>query len=228
MDTEDELPPSFVPLWALLRGHGHLWHRTTLPALEGIFREKAILPNRGEFPNTFCQSKVSYSRHLKAVSLFDFDTATEQRISEHRRKWMDVLVANMPRVDILIRIAREALDRNRLVLPDEVSGDDVRLNALCEKVRKMRMYLPGVEALHIGPIGVETFTGFILLSGEGQEYHCHEAAFNGEHEAIRAMSTTATEWTNDYERRTAERHARGEYTLAERLDQAIKKQEQNS
>jgi hypothetical protein len=140
---------TFSPLWARLRGHGQLWHRTSIVALERILRDGALVPNIGQLPNTFGQSQVSYSRHLGAVSLFDFDTADVPDIIEHEWKWGEVLATRLP-ATVLIRIMRDALDRTKLLLPTEISDGDRRLDPLPGDIRRMRMVIPAVEALHIG------------------------------------------------------------------------------
>jgi hypothetical protein len=218
----DEPSPDFLPLWGLLRGHGHLWHRTSLPSLECILREGAIIPNTGQFATTFPQSKISYSRGLGAVSLFDFDTSDEPYIFDHHWKWITVLAANLPPV-VLIRIRRHALDPAKLLLPADISRGDPRLDTLPDEVRRGQMVIPAVEALHIGSIPVSAFDGFILIAFKsGGGYHLHEVAERPD--ALRVLSDVGAQWTAARERLTEERHARGEYTLAEIIEASQKRE----
>jgi hypothetical protein len=211
--------PPFLPLWARLRGHGHLWHRTSLPSLENILRDSEIVPNMGQLQPTYGQSQVSYARHLSAVSLFDFDTADEPYIFEHEWKWGMVLTGQLP-AGVLIRIRREAVDRANLLLPTEISGGDHRLDTLPKEIRKMHMVIPAVEALHIGPISASAFSGFILTAfKEHGGYLWREVGSDAD--AFRILSEISAKWNANHERRTAKCHASGEYTLAEILEQAV-------
>jgi hypothetical protein len=224
MESTTALPDRrFLPLWSQLRGHGHLWHRTSLASLESILRDGQIVPNHGQFEPTFPQSKGSYAHHLSAVSLFDFDTADEPYIFEHEWKWGTVLTNRLP-AGVLVRIRREDLDRAKLLLPTEISQEDHRLDALPDDIRRMRMVIPAVEALHVGPISIAAFSGFILSAfGERDAYLWHEVPSGAD--AWRVLSEIAAEWQAEHDRRTAERHARGEYTFAELLEASLAKRE---
>lgn len=184
------------------------------------------MPNVGQLPYSYGQSKVSYSRHLSAVSLFDFDTADEAFVFDQEWKWGTVLFKSLPDIAVAIRIRRKALDPTKLLLPNEISKGDARLASLPDGIRKMGMCIPDVEALHLGPISVSTFTGFILIATEKGDYLWNEVVAAGA-EALGVLSTIGAGWISEYERRTAERHARGEYTLAEELEAAIRKAESN-
>jgi hypothetical protein len=221
-DDRLSMPPSadFLPLWTRLRGHGYLWHRTALPSLERILGDGKIVPNTGQLATTFGQSKVSYSRHLGAVSLFDFDTSDEQYIFEHEWKWGSVLTGYLP-AGVLIRIRSDALERANLLLPANVSGGDPRLDSLPDEIRRMHMVIPAVEALHIGPIPASAFSGFILTAfKDGGGYLLHEVASDAD--AFQILSEISAKWSAGHERLTAERHARGEYSLAELIEQSCR------
>jgi hypothetical protein len=183
-----------------------------LSALESIFRDGKIIPNIGHLPETHGQSKISYGRHLGAVSLFDFDTADEQYILEHELIWGTVLTGRLP-AGVLIRIRREALDRTRLLLPTEIPGGEYRLEILPDGIKRTRIIIPAVEALHIGPIPASAFSGSILTAKEDGEYLWQEVALDTN--AFRVLSDISAKWNADHERRTAERHARGEHTWGE-------------
>jgi hypothetical protein len=212
MESPVALSPGFRQLWDRLRGHGHLWHRTPIPSFERILHDQKIVPNIGQLPVTFGQSKVSYAWHLNAVSLFDFDTADE-RVIFGRCEWESVLL-NASHAGVLIRIRRDALDRTKLLLPTEIAHGDSRLDPLRDDIRQGRMFLPEVEALHIGPISSSAFSGFILVaSAPTGGYLHHEAEVTAG--VFRLLSEINAGWNTEHERRTAQRHARGEYTLEE-------------
>jgi hypothetical protein len=142
-------------LWSLLRGHGYLWHRTSLAALSGILTDQEIIPNTGQFPTTTGQSEVGYARRMGGVSLFDFDTASEQDFLDHRYDYC--------RGDVLIRIRRAALDSAKLLSPS-------RLRTLPDEIRVGGIYVPYIEALHIGPIPETAFDSFVLAPINGGEH----------------------------------------------------------
>jgi hypothetical protein len=134
-----------------------------------------------------------------------------------------VLTNRLP-AGVLIRIQREGLDRAKLLLPTEISQGDCRLDALPDDIRRMRMVIPAVEALHIGPISIAVFGGFILTAfGERDAYLWHEVPSGGD--ALRVLSEIAAQWQAEHDRRTAERHARGEYTFAELLEASLANRE---
>src|SRR5262249_34947248 len=151
-----------------------------------------IVPNAGRFPVTHSQSAVSYSRHLGAISLFDFDTSDEKYIFEHEFKWQTVLTERLP-AGVLICISREALEPPKLLLPAEISRGDRRLDVLPDEIRRMRMCIPAVEALYLGPISTSKFNSFILTAfDDGGGYRLREVTFD--FDALHVLTTTATEW----------------------------------
>jgi len=194
--------PEFGPLWARLRGEGHLWHRTSLAAVDAILRDGEIVPNLGQFPNTFGQSSVSYGRHLRAVSIFDFDTENEADALTH--------VCDFPLVGVLICIRRAALDRTKLLLPSQIARGEHPIDTLPDRIKGARMFVPAVEALYLGPIPTSAFGGYIL-AGDGSRWHELEA----NEDVVPALSAIHAEWIADGERLAAARHARGDFTLDE-------------
>jgi hypothetical protein len=147
------------PLWSALRGHGYLWHRTSLTALRSILSDHEITPNTGQFPSTFRQSGNSHGRSMHAVSLFDFDTASERDVLDHRYDYCSG--------DVFIRIRREALDSTKLL-------SHSCFNALPDATRHERVYVPYLETLHIGPIPETAFDGLILAPINAGDYFWHE------------------------------------------------------
>jgi hypothetical protein len=167
---------------------------------------------------TYSQSKISYSRHLEAVSLFDFDTEDETRIFEHEWKWGTVLMKELP-AGVLICIRRTALDRSKLLLPAEISRGDQRIESLPDDIKRMRMVIPAVEALHIGPIPTAAFSAFILAAHDDRGgYLWHEVEASAD--ALHVLSGIDADWNAAQVRRTLERRARGEYTLTETVEAA--------
>lgn len=126
-----------------------------------------------------------------------------------------VLTTKLP-AGVLIRIRRDALDRTKLLLPPEILRGDQRLDPLPDDIRRKRMFIPAVEALHIGPISTSAFSGFILTASEEHEgYLWQEVGFDAD--TLRVLSEIGAKWNAVLE----QRHAREGYTLAEKLEAAI-------
>jgi hypothetical protein len=83
------------------------------------------------------------------------------------------------------------------------------------------MRIPDVEALHIGPIPASAFSGFIFTALEDHGGYLWQEV-GADADAFRALSEIYAKWNADCERRTAERHARGEYTLTEKIEASLK------
>jgi hypothetical protein len=200
-----------VQTWRLLRGKNALWHRTSLVALGAILQDGEIKPNTGGwFDREYGQSDISYARHIDGVSLLDLDSETEARIEEHVDKY--TLISSMP-PQVIIELSRNAVEPSRLLLPAVMTkGTDPRLEALPIEIRKARMYVPAVEAIHIGPIPTSTFRGFTLVArADAGERLWQSFPVT----AVDEMSATSKEWVEKSESARAARHARGDLTMAE-------------
>ena len=204
------IDPRFSQLWAALRGHGFLWHRTNLSSLESILCDQRIEPNVGQRTPTYGQSRVSYAWHLGAVSLFDFDTCSETDMFEHEWKWGTVLTKRVP-AGVLIGIRREALDHEKLINPSQVLSDDLRLDALPKDVRKGRMVIPAVEALHIGPISTETVDRYILSArSDDDDFLMYELGYSSD--LLDAFRTKSATWDAANARDTSENNSIWDFT----------------
>jgi hypothetical protein len=188
-----------LSLWGLLRGQGHLWHRTSIAALDGILRDHEITPNTGQFVATTSQSGASFARRMGAVSLFDFDAASEEDFMTHR---CDYWCGN-----IFIRICRGALDPAKLRRAENIWAEET----LPDEDKHKLVLIPHLEVLHIGPVQDSVFDGLILLSPN--EDCWHETTSNPA--GLSELSAMAARWNTQAERAKAERRAKGKYTLAE-------------
>lgn len=218
MDASHIYPKTAEPLWKRLRGRGRLWHRTSLDSLKSIIRAGQITPNSGQFATRFGQSAVSWSRHLGGVSLFDFDTSADDYIEEHQWKWDNVLTSGLP-AGAVIGIDRQKLDESELLSPAQLRDGDVRLERLPEEIRKMQMRIPAVEAIYLGPVSTSTIREIVLTATHdrgGYYWFEEQRGIN----AVEPLLQIAKSWQVEHDKRTAERHARGEYTLAETLEKA--------
>lgn len=197
--------------WRSLRGKNALWHRTSLVALGAILQDGEIRPNTdGRFDREYGQSDISYARHIDGVSLLDLDSETEARIEEHVDKY--TLISSMP-PQVIIELSRDTVEPSRLLLPAVMTkGTDSRLDALPIEIRKARMYLPAVEAIHIGPIPTRTFRSFTLVARADSGERLWQAFPVA---AVDEMYATSKEWVENSEAARAARHARGDLTMSE-------------
>jgi hypothetical protein len=198
-----------LSVWGLLRGHGCLWHRTSLAALDGILRDHEITPNTGQFEATTTQSKASYARHMRAVSLFDFDTASAADFETHRTDYW--------RGDVFVRIRRDALASTKLRRAEDISTEP-HLHTLSDEDKHKLVLIPYLEVLHIGPVPESAFDGFILISPSADFWHETTSDAAG----LKELLEIAGKWNAAAERELSERHARGEFTLAELVEASYK------
>lgn len=210
-------------LWARLRDRCWLWHSTSIGALDRILSDGAIHPNSGQLRDTFPEFKDSYARHLGAISLFDFATENETSIFEHEWKWRSVLFGGGRRLAALIRLKSCALDATKLLLSsDLIEGRDPRFDVLPDDIRRRRMWIPAVEAIHIGPIEVSAVDGFLLVGrGDLDVLRWHEP--RGLPNPVPEFLEVSARWEADRKRNIAERRARGEYSGLTELVEAAKR-----
>jgi hypothetical protein len=144
---------------------------------------------------------------MQAVSLFDFDEADEEYVSQQLGQ---VFTADLPIV-ALISIRRDTLNQEKMHLPD-ASRDPALI------------YVRRIEVLHIGPIPASAFNGFIMATTSSEDVRLSPEVRPGS-DAFSSLSQVSATWMAEYEQRKAERHARGEYDLAELI--AISKKLKN-
>jgi hypothetical protein len=199
-------------LYATLRQPGFLWHST--PALNAIdiIRSGEITPNRGQFAETFPQSRVSWSRRLGGVSLFDCDGVSDEEFEVHHTDYK--ILASVPG-RVLIKIERKALEPTNLITPRQfhASPPDPRLGGV-PVGRHMRV--PYLEAVHLGPVPARAFVGFCLTAYD-DDRNFLSREFEPGPELSETMQAVIGSWTDEFTRRKAERHARGEIRLEEVL-----------
>ena len=80
------------------------------------------------------------------------------------------------------------------------------------------MRIPYLEVLHTGSIPETAFEGFIFAAENAGGYCWHETTSDAA--GLRDLFEIATKRKAKEERKRAERHARGEYTLAEMVEAA--------
>jgi len=131
-----------------LRGAERLWHRGGVNALLSIVDAGAISPNDGSLPSLFpggSEGKLSYGRHIRAVHVFDFDTAELDVVLEYASKWSPFLT-DCGTLTVWYEIDRSRLDRHALVLPSDLPGGTVPTYYDAHDAPYKPMHIPGVEA----------------------------------------------------------------------------------
>jgi len=188
--------------WFRVRGQGQLWHRTSISSLEAILRSGAIAPNTGCFKENSVQSDTCYSRHMQAVSLFDFDTSSEANVAE--QAWGHLQIRGQ-HCSVLIGIRREALEPAKYQSPREASGGVYRLRESNVDRGEALTLIPDIEAIYCGPIPTAAFTGLFLTDGGGRFYEVPFGPY-----AVAVLLKKGAEWRDDDERLKSERHVHGQ------------------
>lgn len=193
-----------------LRGQGHLWHRTCLSSIDGILRDGRIFPV-GQIEPSCTQSQNSCARHLGAVSLYDFDTESESRVSEH--------IFSYKLTGVLIRIRRDVLDSASLLLPEQILKGKHPIDTVPPEIRAKWMVIPAVEAVHIGSLNASAFTGFLWHQYDDKGVPLwHEVELGDE--SLSALSAIETNWRANTKRDIKERHEREGFNLQELIEQS--------
>ena len=133
------------PLWEVL--DQRLWDATSANALRGIVSDGEVWITGNRYENSLC-------RHLKGVSLFDFGPTAVDDWSQfdNWRGWFGS--QQDARVPIWLEIDRRAT-LNRVYDAGTLHG--------MWKERRSKMFIPGVEACHLGPIPVSVLKGALLI-----------------------------------------------------------------
>lgn len=124
-----------------------------MAALKNIFDTGAILPNDGTFPDTYPQSKSSFARIHKLVSLFDFEKQTKDRCLKSVHDWYRFFFDHKPITIVIL------LDRNTLT-PKLITNEEAIeiTNGTFDPI-----FIPYVEAFYPSPIPCQAFTGYLII-----------------------------------------------------------------
>jgi hypothetical protein len=142
-------------LWPMLRPG--LWHSMSPTRYRGILDDGEIRPDGGQAGNVY---KGSVAVSIGAVSLFDFESASEEDALGTYGKWCTHLWADIDiRLTMWIRLKRDLLP-GRLILAKEVAE---------LATRERKNYYPRVEACHLGPVPTDAFTDTVAVSLYGFE-----------------------------------------------------------
>lgn len=111
-EIEDHQIQSFresriYPLMPLLRRG--IFHTTTIEGYKGIRQSGNILPNKGDFPFRYPQSKTYYGYSMGYICLFDFESAREEDYRGNHYWWADFFCDHRQPVTIVLKLNRQAL-----------------------------------------------------------------------------------------------------------------------
>lgn len=141
-------------------------------ALKNIFDTGAILPNDGTFPDTYPQSKNSFARIHKLVSLFDFKKQTEDRCLQILHDWYRFFFDHTP-VTIVILLDRKILTPKLITNEKAVAITKGTFNPI---------FIPYLEAFYPRSVPCKAFTGYLIICSVYEkiyEYIPKRGAFPG-------------------------------------------------
>lgn len=129
-----------------------VYHLTSVQGYTGIRRDRYIKPNDGSFPNTYPQLANSYGRHHGYVSLFDFESPTEEQCFLQRSKWEGFFTRHKP-ATVLIRFNR-----------GQLASELISYECAIKEVGFRMMKIPHVEVWYPKPIPFSYATGLVLIT----------------------------------------------------------------
>jgi hypothetical protein len=161
-------------LWPMLRPG--LWHMTVPARFPAILAAGEIKPDGGKQGNVY---QGSFAKSVGAVSLFDFESASEEDALGTFQKWSAHLRAPDARLTVWIGLCRDRLP-GHLILADEVRKRAVG-----------KLWYPRIEACHVGPIPADAFAAVLAVSTAGPQ-QCEALAIN--EAALPRLRELAEQW----------------------------------
>ncbi len=165
-------------LWPRLRPG--LWHSTRPARFCAILGDGEIRPDGGQNGNVY---QGSYAASIGAVSLFDFENASDYDAFGTYRNWVSHLCVERTSVTVWIGLHRDRLP-GRLILAEE--GFELA-------VRAKRNWYPRVEACHVGLVPAGAFADVLAVS-TAKPYQ-FETLPSGE-AALPRLRELAEQWAN--------------------------------
>ena len=125
-----------------------LWHCTSPSEYRQILRDGSIKPNDGRVKHW--RGHPYACQQLGAVSLFDFQTPTEQEVLETADLWGPFICNFAHRTTVVVGLSRRELEPKLLPYPEN-------------KVHTTGNVIPYVETCHCGPIPITVITKCLLI-----------------------------------------------------------------
>jgi hypothetical protein len=127
----------------------HLFHCTSIEGLCGIERDGCIRYNDGAFQPSYPKSAHGYGRRITAISIFDFEGASESEIVNQEILWLSFLSYFDPITAVIL------LNSNL--------RENIKIPAAVQAERDRPMYIPYVEAGFHNSIQVDSIEGVLLV-----------------------------------------------------------------
>ena len=152
---------------------------------------------------------------MKGVSLFDFDSASEETAFE--QAYGNVFVPKFSAV-LLIGIELNWFDRAKLQTPDEVSKGvyQLRLSGCCSG----RTHVPDIEAIYLDEVPSSAFSKLCLAAQDDRFFETPPGV-----DAMKNLNEKSMEWNADDELAAAKPRESGEPSLAEMIAESYRLQD---
>lgn len=149
-EIEMWLASETAQIFPLLRGG--LFHRTGIQGFRGIFNTGYILPNTGQFPTSYPQTREYYGFSRGYISVFDFHNIPDAYCISNYNIWGVFFFDHEP-VTIVFRLRRDMLTDK--LIPNDAAP---KLDSLDYK-----SHIAYVEAWYPEPIPIAAIAGFLLV-----------------------------------------------------------------
>jgi hypothetical protein len=178
-DIQSFRESSVYPLMPLLRKG--ILHRTSIEGYKGICQSGYIMPNKGQFPFSYPQSKIYYGHSMGYICLFDFESSREEDYRINHHTWAKFIRDHEP-VTIIFRLNREKL------------GDKLLPNSHPPKLGEEghKAFIPFVEVWYPEAIPLSSVDSYIITWWNSESHEIVFQEFSNERfqefdETIRAI-----------------------------------------
>jgi hypothetical protein len=136
----------------------NIFHRTNINGFKGIRQSGYILPNSGQFPSSYPQSKSYFGPSMGYICLFDFESSREEDYRINHHIW-GMFFADQKPVTIVLKLNRHDLQ------------DKLFPNSVAPKLgeENYKGFISFVEAWYPEAIPVSAIEGYIVTYYESFE-----------------------------------------------------------
>jgi len=134
-------------------------HRTNPKSYWGIKESGFIIPNQGQFPYTYPQSKVYYAHSKGYVCLFDFESVSEEECIFIYHTWGGFFSDQKP-FTVVVRLNRE-------ILADELIPNSAGPKSGQEDYKS---YIPFIEVWYPKPVPISAIDGYMITFWDSEAF----------------------------------------------------------
>lgn len=146
----------------LTRGRDMLWHRISLEGFYNILMCGEIHANlNNRYKPTYPQSNTCLARKLKAISLFDFDSESVEKIIEQEGNWVHFLKDFNP-ITIVMGFKKAILPQHSLKFQSSLDRNE-QIEVDVDGMEYYPTRIPAVEAYCITPINTKSISEIIAV-----------------------------------------------------------------